>query len=356
MKIKIGVAGSFETVPELVTLLLDENIPALEKELKNGWDINQEIKISEHTSLLPITIALYCEKEKTIHWLIQNKADLNDKAAPAFLNAVRCCNEKIVRFIAQSGANITALNKVGNNAYEIALYGKNFEILPVIHELGCTVKDHAGGAFRQAVSARNYKAIDFFIKNGVDINYNKPDMVYPFKPTPLSVAVRYVDFDMVKYLVEHGADVKIAEKDGERPYTIAVTENKTDIAQYLKALEPADFHNLSNKLQEIKKLKLDADLLEFLQSEHLKINLPDNELGIHFIEFMPLIDTVVMKFGRSNFLRISKKVDNYGDLILVWNPKEKGIGCVDLEHKEYRPIGTFKALIANPEIFLNYFF
>ena len=55
----------------------------------------------------------------------------------------------------------------------------------------------------------------------VDINYNKPDSVYPFKPTPLCVAARYIDLQMCKYLVEHGADVTITERMVCVPYSIA---------------------------------------------------------------------------------------------------------------------------------------
>lgn len=50
---------------------------------------------------------------------------------------------------------------------------------------------------------------------------------------------------MVQFLVEHGADVMIAEKDGERPYTIAVSNKHTAMADYLRSLELADFHHTS---------------------------------------------------------------------------------------------------------------
>jgi len=39
---------------------------------------------------------------------------------------------------------------------------------------------------------------------------------------------------MVKFLIERGADVTLAEKDGERPYTIAVSNKNTVLADYLK--------------------------------------------------------------------------------------------------------------------------
>ena len=61
------------------------------------------------------------------------------------------------------------------------------------------------------------------------IVYNAPDSVYPFKPTPLCVAARYVDLKMCNYLVENGADVTITEKDGMRPYSIAVEKGDEEM-------------------------------------------------------------------------------------------------------------------------------
>ena len=112
------------------------------------------------------------------------------------------------------------MNAVGVDAFQAALYGKQYENLQRIHDLGYTVQKYGGKAFRNAITDENYEVLDFFIHNGVDINYNKPDSVYPFKPTPLCVAARYVDLQMCKYLVEHGADVTITEKDGMRPYSL----------------------------------------------------------------------------------------------------------------------------------------
>ena len=76
--------------------------------------------------------------------------------------------------------------------------------------------------------------LNFFIKKGVDINYNEADSIYPFKPTPLCVAARYVDLEMCKYLVEHGADVTITEKDGMRPYSIALEKGDDEMVEYFK--------------------------------------------------------------------------------------------------------------------------
>ena len=61
------------------------------------------------------------------------------------------------------------------------------------------------------------KTVQYLLNEGVDINYNEPDMVYPYKATPLTVAARQNSMRMVKYLVEQGADVTLQEKDGSGP-------------------------------------------------------------------------------------------------------------------------------------------
>lgn len=75
----------------------------------------------------------------------------------------------------EHGANIHALNCVKVDVFQAALYGKQYKHLQLIHDLGHTVEKYGGQAFRNAITDRNYKVLDFFINNGVEINYNKPD-------------------------------------------------------------------------------------------------------------------------------------------------------------------------------------
>ena len=225
--------------------------------------------------------------------------------------AVRYGNKEIIDYVVAHGANIHALNCVNVDAFQAALYGKKYENLQLIHDLGHTVQQYGGRAFRNAITDRNYEVLDFFIHNGVDINYNKPDSVYPFKPTPLCVAARYVDIQMCKYLVEHGADVTITEKDGMRPYSIAIEKGDMEMAKYFKSLEPAEFHDLQNKMDQLKPFKLPKALVNFLEGKHLYFELPDSDFIS--IEFFPLIDTVPFKMGRRKLLRLSKELGEYND-------------------------------------------
>ena len=253
------------------------------------------------------------------------------------------CDEAIIRYLVEHGAKVNCVNEVKTEAFEQALYGKKYENLPLIHELGHRVEKYGGQAFRSAVSDRNYEVLDFFIKNGVNINYNAPDTVYPFKPTPLCVAARYVDLKMCQYLVENGADVTITEKGGMRPYSIALENGDEEMADYFKQLEPEEYHSLQNKLDELKPFKLPKVVIDFLQSEELHFEL--NDCDFKWIEFFSLINTVPMKKGRQKALRISKLTGDYDHIYIVWNPKTKKVAFYDIEHEEMKDICSFEEFV-----------
>ena len=47
-------------------------------------------------------------------------------------------------------------------------------------------------------------------------------MVFPNASTAVTEAVRHKNLPMVHWLIEQGADITIADKYGDRPYTVAV--------------------------------------------------------------------------------------------------------------------------------------
>ncbi|OPA79112.1 hypothetical protein BVG16_08405 [Paenibacillus selenitireducens] len=344
--------GRFETLPEIAMHIYKGNIPALQAAIAAGWDIEEGIVLSRHTTLSPLDLALISQKLEVVKLLVEHGVNLNVHHNPAFLLAVRYCKEDTVRYITAQGAKLDKLNQVGSGAYSQAYYG-NKNNIPLIHELGLDIKLHGGAVLRQAVSNHDLKTITYLLEHGVDINYNKPNMVYPYQATPLTVATRMGNLAMVKYLIERGADATLAEKDGERPYTIAVSNKDTVLVDYLKSLEPAEFHNVENKKYELKKYKLTDELVRFLTGDKLRLGLAQNEYEIRYIDFFTLTDTIEMKVGRQKLLRLSADIDNYSDLQLVWNPKKKGlVGCYDMEHQAYADLCSFTEFLAQPEMYL----
>lgn len=347
--------GRFEELPEIAMHIYKGNIPALQAAIAAGWDIEEGILLSKHTTLSPLDLALISQRMDVVKLLVEHGVNLNVNLNPAFLRAVRYCKEDTVRYIAAQGAKMDKLNQIGSGAYSQAYYG-NKNNIPLIHELGLDIKLHGGAVLRQAVSDHDYKTLKYLLDHGVDINYNKPDMVYPYQATPLTVAVRMGNLAMVKFLIERGADVAFAEKDGERPYTIAVSNKDKILANYLKSLEPAELHNMENKKYELKKYKLTDELVSFLTGDKLHLDLAQNEYGMEYIDFFTLTDTIEMNVRRQKLLRLSANIANYSDLQLVWNPKKKGlIGCYDVEHQAYADLCSFSEFLAQPEVYLMKF-
>ena len=343
--IQLNDLGTFESVPHIVIDIITGDISALEIALADGFDINQPIEIGEYSEHTPLELALVMCCLPSVQWLVEHGADLDNEENPSFLLAVRYGNKEIIDYVVEHGANVYALNRVKVDAFQAALYGKKYENLQIIHDLGHSVQKYGGKAFRNIITDRNYEVLDFFIHNGVDINYNKSDSVYPFKPTPLCVAARYVDLKMCQYLVEHGADVTITEKDGMRPYSIAIEKGDMEMAEYFKNLEPAEYHDKQNKMDQLKPFKLPKVLISFLEGDNLYFELPDSDFIS--IEFLPLLDTVPFKWGRRKLLRLSKELGEYNDYQIVWDPKSKKISCYDMEHQELRELCKFDEFIAD---------
>lgn len=350
--LKIADLGTFETVPPFVTALQAGDVAALDAHLAQGCDIEAAIALSQHTQEIPLVLALALGATATLRWLVEHGANLNRADKPAFPVAARYADADTLRYLAQQGADIHAQLRVGGDAYQQALYGKRIENLPIIDELGHAASLHAGRAFRSAVFNRDRQAVEFFLAHGVDVNYQGLDQVFPDGSTPLLAAARKGDMEMCRLLVEHGANVLLTNRDGDRPYTVAVEQGKDELAGYFKSLEPADQHDLANKLRELKPYKLPPALLDFLQGEERRIDLPD--CGFGFVDFFALTDTVPLKAGRKKLLRLSRSTGDYSSVVLVWNPKAQVLGYWDIEHAEYGDVAAFGDFMDAPSTYMNH--
>ncbi len=346
---KIKDKGTFKQLPELALLIYEGRRDELQAAWAEGkyTNVNEPVHLSQSTSLTPLQLALIMGRSSIVDVLLEQAVELNDPKQPAMLTAVRYGNDKDVRKLYAAGARLDLQDRMKHNAYDAAYYG-NKKNIPLIHELGLDIRQHAGAILRKAVMDHDFKTTRYLVEQGVDINYNQPDQVFPYRPTPLTVAVRCGYESITRYLIEHGADVTMTEADGDRAYTIAVAEKHHKLAAYLKDLEPPELHDLNNKLYALRTYKLPAGLADRLGEEPFLLTLPENEYGIGWIEFFTLIDTIEMKVGRTRLLRLSASMDAYGGLHIVWNPSARKIGCYDEEHKEYHSLASWNDFIANP--------
>ncbi|WP_413372229.1 ankyrin repeat domain-containing protein [Paenibacillus taichungensis] len=193
---KIGNQGTFETLPDHAKAIYKGDVIAVEEFIKQGMDLEKEITLSKYIALTPLDIALITNQQAVVKLLVDNGVNLNVKDNPAILKAVRYGGEEIIRYLHQKGAKLSGLSKVKSNAYDEAYYG-NKKNIAVLKDLGLDIRKYGGETLRKAVSNHDMK--------------------------------------MVQYLLDEGVDVTIQEKDGERAYTIAVSQKNTEMAEYLKS-------------------------------------------------------------------------------------------------------------------------
>ena len=231
-------------------------------------------------------------------------------------------------------------------------WGKRPENIQVLEQAGITVDKFGGEAFRAAVSDGQAELAKLLLEKGADINYHKPDMVFPYTSTPVTEAARSNNFPMVRWLVEQGADITIVDKYGDRPYSVAVQNKNQELADYLKALEPEEWHNEQEKIRQLMPYKLPAKLVEYLKTGPLRLEFPDQE-WVKWAELYSFMDVQEMTWKRKKLLSLMAQMDNYSDYLLLWSPRDKKLWYLDIEHEEFHPLAKWDDFIADPGRYLN---
>jgi len=196
-----------------------------------------------------------------------------------------------------------------------------------------------------AVFRNDVPMIRFLLDHGAD-----PDLAEE-RPLLLTAA-RSNDFPMVRWLVEQGADITITDKYGDRPYTVAVQNKNQEMADYLKALEPEDWHNEQEKAQQLKPYKLPAKLAEYLKTGLLRLDFPEQK-WVKWVELYSYMDVQEMIWKRKKLLSLMAQMDNYSDYLLLWSPRDKKLWYLDIEHEEFHPMAKWEDFIADPGRYLN---
>ena len=298
-----------------------------------------------------LEIAVFRNDVPMIHFLLEHGADPGlAEEQPLLLTAARCCGPEVVALFAGQAAKLSSKQK--ERAFQEVRWGKRPENIQVLEQAGITVDKFGGEAFRAAVSDGNTKLARLLLEKGADINYHKPDMVFPNASTAVTEAVRHKNLPMVRWLIEQGADITIADKYGDRPYTVAVQNKNQELADYLKALEPEEWHNEQEKLRQLMPYKLPAKLVEYLKTGPLRLEFSEQK-WVKWAELYSFMDVQEMTWKRKKLLSLMAAMDNYSDYLLLWSPRDKKLWYLDIEHEEFHPLSKWDDFITDPGRYLN---
>ncbi|MGE6574898.1 ankyrin repeat domain-containing protein [Paenibacillus xylanexedens] len=264
--------------------------------------------------------------------LIDNGANLNDKDFPSIVSAARHGKREDFEYIINRGADINLVSHVGSSALSHAVSWNNIDGVHTLLELGIEVHTHGGMALRDASYNGNLELVQLLLEKGADVNFNKPDQVHSDCATPLYVATSRNFEQVVITLINNGADPKIKNKYGERPFSVAKKNQNDNLIKFIKDNEPIQWHNYENIIEEMKKKGLPLSIVNDLGQDRNYFELSESRY-IKFIELCSIEDVTEFKAKGIKMLNLVYDMDSYGAMgFIVWIPKHKALGSYDMEH------------------------
>ena len=228
----------------LVNLRAGDGFNALMEAVRTG---NIEIAklLIEHNSDINIKnkdgknmIMIACEKgnEEMFNILIENNADINEKSswgASALIYASEKGNINIMQYLIDNGIDVNGkADDNGDTPLLWAVTGQNpYEASKLLIENGANVNatNYGGVAPATILAASTPKVVKLLKDNGADLDTKFLDY-YP----PIAIAAGAGNLEIVKALVENGADVNYYPNDIN--YTAifhAIDQHNYEVAEYL---------------------------------------------------------------------------------------------------------------------------
>lgn len=216
----------------LMEAVRTDNIEMAKLLINNNSDIN--IKNKDGKNMIMIA----CEKgnEEMFNLLIENNADINAKSswgASALIYASEKGNINIMKYLIDNGIDVNGkADDNGDTPLLWAVTGENpYEASKLLIENGADVNaaNDSGVAPATILAASTPKVVKLLKDNGADLDTKFLDY-YP----PIAIAASVGNLEIVKALVENGADVNYYPNDIN--YTAifhAIDQHNYKVAEYL---------------------------------------------------------------------------------------------------------------------------
>jgi len=239
-----------------------ENEKIIKYLVEHGATINNN-KLDE-----PLSVVIRYGNESLTKYLIDHKADVNKENTNGYTPLIDACykgNEVIVKYLIDHKADTNKKSKNGDTPLSVAcMAGNCFAIIKYLVDHGADVNEKGKNGDTPLIiacneghlnSAKTYIRSTLTTKlNEVEKGKNKPtkkDEPQNIEPVPTSDEInkpenkkndisgsgqpqKWEDRDeIIKYLIDHGADVNAKSKDGETPLIITCKRQNGCIVKYL---------------------------------------------------------------------------------------------------------------------------
>ncbi len=188
------------------------------------------------------SILFYCIKKDKVKFvkilldnniqLNQKKDDLNDFVPPLCYLVLESNNIDIAKLLIKAGANIEAKGfRHFSTPLHVAVANNKLKLAELFINKGANVNardSNKNTPVMSAVSSQYLKMAELLLKNKANVN------VSCYRKMPLNIAVQNENLNMVKLLLDYGADPELAGVIEKNPVYLWNDKKRKEIQDYLK--------------------------------------------------------------------------------------------------------------------------
>lgn len=209
--------------------------------LQHGVDPNVTVELNGW-NYMPLLEAVRSKNPNAVNILVQARADplkVHDGNRTLLEHAIQLEDPEIARILLPKYLPLPAEAKA--NIRKIVLSHGKPSMIAFLEQQGINFsagaeqvnQEEMAKGFFSAVQNDNFDKIDILLKQGGNINNAS------LEETPLTFAIKKSGLEnnlrMVKYLLDHGADVNLPQKNGETPLAVVINYGSSDVYFLLRA-------------------------------------------------------------------------------------------------------------------------